>query len=209
MSVLFCFRLRSTIPSPYRLMALSTLLMLLVMLPGATKAFVRSPASTLLLRRADSYSPSFRCPCAPMRTAATERKNSQEPLEEAFQEAASTSDLGSGGNSQAPASKTFPLSDTTQLDALRQENKALRAENDALHSAVAKGLVLESFEGNQDDMWCDELQGDSCPIEPAITFGEALRDRAAWLVGLLVLQSASGLILAHNEALLVRHPVST
>jgi len=58
-------------------------------------------------------------------------------------------------------------------------------------------------------MWCDELEDDACPVEPFVSFGEALRDRAYWLVGLLVLQSGSGIILAHNEALLANHPVST
>jgi hypothetical protein len=58
-------------------------------------------------------------------------------------------------------------------------------------------------------MWCDELEDGSCPVEPMISFTEALRDRALWLVGLLMLQSFSGIILAHNEGLLARHPVST
>jgi hypothetical protein len=58
-------------------------------------------------------------------------------------------------------------------------------------------------------MWCDELEDESCPVEPMISFTEALRDRALWLVGLLMLQSFSGIILAHNEGLLARHPVST
>lgn len=57
------------------------------------------------------------------------------------------------------------------------------------------------------DMWCDELDGDSCPIEPNLSFFAALRDRAYWLVGLLAFQSCSGFILARNEALLQNHPV--
>jgi hypothetical protein len=56
--------------------------------------------------------------------------------------------------------------------------------------------------------WCDELEDGQCPVEPFVSFGEALRDRAYWLVGLLVLQSCSGIILARNEALLANHPVS-
>lgn len=62
---------------------------------------------------------------------------------------------------------------------------------------------------DSDLMWCDELEDGQCPVEPAISFGEALRDRAYWLVGLLALQSCSGLILARNEALLENHPFST
>lgn len=48
---------------------------------------------------------------------------------------------------------------------------------------------------------------DECPVEPTVSFGEALRDRAYWLVGLLVMQSFSGIILSRNEALLADHPV--
>ena len=40
-----------------------------------------------------------------------------------------------------------------------------------------------------------------------VSFGEALRDRAYWLVGLLLMQSFSGIILSRNEALLADHPV--
>lgn len=58
-------------------------------------------------------------------------------------------------------------------------------------------------------LWCDALEtgDDSCPLEPTISFGAALRDRAYWLVGLLVMQSCSGLILSRNEALLANHPI--
>lgn len=48
---------------------------------------------------------------------------------------------------------------------------------------------------------------DQCPVEPTISFSEALRDRALWLVGLLLMQSFSGIILSRNEALLADHPV--
>lgn len=56
-------------------------------------------------------------------------------------------------------------------------------------------------------LWCDDLDEDSCPVEPTVSFGSALRDRAYWLVGLLVMQSCSGLILSRNEALLANHPI--
>jgi hypothetical protein len=58
-------------------------------------------------------------------------------------------------------------------------------------------------------LWCDalEMEDDSCPVEPTVSFGAALRDRAYWLVGLLVMQSCSGLILSRNEALLANHPI--
>ena len=85
-------------------------------------------------------------------------------------------------------------------------------------------IILETFEGERriaefndevdDDEECvlvyDEdtkMMSDGCPIEPNIGFGEALRDRATWLVGLLILQSLSGIILSRNELLLANHPV--
>lgn len=59
-----------------------------------------------------------------------------------------------------------------------------------------------------EELWCDVLDGtDQCPLEPSISFGQALRDRAYWLVGLLCFQSMSGIILSRNEALLADHPV--
>ena len=53
----------------------------------------------------------------------------------------------------------------------------------------------------------DVLADGSCPLEPDISFKDALKDRAKWLVGLLALQSMSGFILARNELLLQTHPV--
>ena len=54
---------------------------------------------------------------------------------------------------------------------------------------------------------CDEYNDGVCPIEPDLSFKAAFKDRAYWLVGLLALQSMSGLILARNEVLLQTHPV--
>ena len=56
---------------------------------------------------------------------------------------------------------------------------------------------------------CSDNQYDAftCPIEPDVSFGDALRDRAYWLCGLLAMQSLSGFILARNEVLLQNHPV--
>lgn len=58
-----------------------------------------------------------------------------------------------------------------------------------------------------EDSSCDEYDEDACPIEPNLSFTDALRDRAYWLVGLLAMQSMSGFILARNEELLQSHPV--
>ncbi len=118
---------------------------------------------------------------------------------------------------------------------LRRAVHQLESENKRLQEFTSR-IVIESFErqppqtehawyessslsslttnhdvpfGDQrdDTLWCDELDGDTCPIEPAISFVDAMQDRARWLVGLLILQSCSGFILSHNEALLDRHPV--
>jgi hypothetical protein len=116
---------------------------------------------------------------------------------------------------------------------LKQSLQQLELENDRLHKSSR--IVLENFEGegklrqvkekykdgselnlpgedpdiyNDPSLWCDELEDDACPLEPTVSFGQALRDRAYWLVGLLVLQSLSGIILSRNEALLDNHPFS-
>lgn len=120
-------------------------------------------------------------------------------------------------------------------DVLRNAISQLRLENESLQQQ--QKIVLETFEGegkirsamtewyevvDQDDVLVlgkdEEKQlvnatemgntfGGTCPVEPTITFQEALRDRAVWLVGLLMAQSASGVILSRNEALLANHPV--
>ena len=139
-------------------------------------------------------------------------------------------------HSSAPSSaeqNTRSMVQLSQVQTLQEENdqlraslKALQAENERLQaSSTTSRIVLENFEGefsghanqllNLTDVECaidddddDESEGHGCPVEPSVTFGEALRDRAVWLVGLLIFQSVSGIILANNEALLERHPVS-
>ena len=70
--------------------------------------------------------------------------------------------------------------------------------------------VLNSDEQRADSTATDEecliFDENACPIEPDVSFQDALRDRAYWLVGLLALQSMSGFILARNEELLQTHP---
>ena len=81
-------------------------------------------------------------------------------------------------------------------------------EGEGLFDSVGGSYALVNDDGIDDDeLWCDVLDGDECPIEPSISFGEALRDRAYWLVGLLIMQSLSGIILSRNELLLANHPV--
>ena len=57
------------------------------------------------------------------------------------------------------------------------------------------------------NQWTRSSTLDECPVEPNISFLDALKSRANWLVGLLALQSCSGFILARNEVLLQDHPV--
>ena len=118
---------------------------------------------------------------------------------------------------------------------LREALTRVEMENSRLHHEFDNRIVLEVFEGEGKQkqlseaeecsltLTGEEMLGDksavrsntadtleqgACPIEPDVSFGEALRDRAYWLVGLLILQSCSGIILAQNEALLTNHPVS-
>lgn len=94
----------------------------------------------------------------------------------------------------------------------------LEQENSRLKQELSTRIVIESFEGERlafpggldsnQEQWCDELDEDgACPVEPGISFGAALKDRSTWLVALLLMQSASGFILAKNEALLANHPM--
>lgn len=91
-------------------------------------------------------------------------------------------------------------------------NVAMGVSNGSTSVGASGGITMSEQEQQlsssiDDGLWCDDvLEDGTCPLEPNISFGEALRDRAYWLVGLLVLQSLSGIILARNEALLVNHP---
>ncbi|GAX14401.1 hypothetical protein FisN_11Hh140 [Fistulifera solaris] len=83
-------------------------------------------------------------------------------------------------------------------------------KRDLANSGDSVTLTAENMLGEEtylQDEECLLEDPDSCPIEPQIPFGEALRDRAFWLVGLLAMQSCSGFILANNEALLGNHPI--
>lgn len=120
-------------------------------------------------------------------------------------------------------SENFVLRDTIRQ--LEEENQKLKQRNkivletfegeslfrgddgSMLQVKPSTGITLTGDEIAQDELWCDELDGDQCPVEPSVSFGEALRDRAYWLVGLLIMQSFSGIILSRNEALLADHPV--
>jgi len=124
------------------------------------------------------------------------------------------------------------LSLGSRLNLLQQENQILRSTIEQLENSNQalenqRRIVIENFEGERaatDEPWwngdatvsvsiaeveeCEEPNEDgTCPLEPDVSFQDALRDRAYWLVGLLALQSMSGFILARNELLLQTHPI--
>ena len=73
--------------------------------------------------------------------------------------------------------------------------------------SMASNYETRSFIARREEEECTTYADGACPIEPDISFKDALKDRAVWLVGLLSLQSMSGFILARNEELLQTHPV--
>ena len=92
----------------------------------------------------------------------------------------------------------------------KKNNDNNNNDNDDDKTIVSVSLSGDTVDDSLTLLWCDELTADgddTCPIEPTISFLDAAKDRAYWLVGLLILQSCSGFILSHNEALLERHPV--
>lgn len=108
--------------------------------------------------------------------------------------------IGGGANGTISDSGMFSV-ESDNMDGIRTLGITLTEEEMV---GDVKTLVTDEDPAS---LWCDELDGDSCPVEPTISFGAALRDRAYWLVGLLVMQSCSGIILARNEALLANHPI--
>lgn len=112
-----------------------------------------------------------------------------------------------------------PRSISEKFNILQQENQILRSaikdlenQNQILESQ--RQIVIEQFEGERlfdavDAVEeCEDKNADgTCPIDPDVSFQDAFRDRAYWLVGLLAFQSMSGFILARNELLLQSHPV--
>lgn len=112
---------------------------------------------------------------------------------------------------------------------LTQQRTIADTTQQTIHDSVPyayeqQRIILEDFEGEltptsaeaEDDIceydedrnkWIPGNGVGECPIEPNISFADALKSRAYWLVGLLALQSCSGFILAKNELLLQNHPV--
>ena len=99
-----------------------------------------------------------------------------------------------------------PWSSTEQLS--RRDATDITDEDDELGlSEFPDGSTTDSDE--ECDLY-DTSTGrwnDRCPVDgPGVTFLDAMKSRALWLVGLLAFQSCSGFILARNEALLQDHP---
>jgi len=91
----------------------------------------------------------------------------------------------------------------------RRERRYTEPWDDVEGVADDDEIGLSSSSPETDDELCeyDGTNWGECPVEPDVTFASAVKSRAAWLVGLLALQSCSGFILAKNELLLQDHPV--
>jgi len=94
-----------------------------------------------------------------------------------------------------------------------EDNKNDDDEQLALSSSPSS---LSSFSSQGEDEVCEYDTNQNkwispageCPVDgPDVTFLDAMKSRAAWLVGLLAMQSCSGFILSRNELLLQDHPV--
>lgn len=94
-------------------------------------------------------------------------------------------------------------SDAMTAPEYEEEDESPATTTSTTNRQSAEDEVCEYNEQTQ--KWSTSL--DECPVEPNISFMDALKSRANWLVGLLALQSCSGFILARNEALLQDHPV--
>lgn len=88
-------------------------------------------------------------------------------------------------------------------------------QNERRYTEPPDNVIISALPTNADDDVCeyDETSNKwyssvgECPVEPNITFLDAMKSRAYWLCGLLALQSCSGFILSRNEVLLQDHPV--
>ena len=111
-----------------------------------------------------------------------------------------------------------------QLERVQRQNELLKQQQtstDATSQRVVhdpipheqQRIMLENFEGEPtpasqiavEDEICEYDEGQNkwipgngigeCPVEPNVSFIDALKSRAYWLVGLLAVQSCSGFIL--------------
>lgn len=86
------------------------------------------------------------------------------------------------------------------MSKLREKKLAVALENFGLNPS----LVVDMEEAH--DKTSSSVKNLICPLEPELTFVQALSDRGGWLIGLLIFQSCSSFILSANEELLRNHP---
>jgi cation transporter-like permease len=112
-----------------------------------------------------------------------------------------TDELLTGGGGSVGAGDGTSIGDDTTTYA------AAAVEDDDELGLVSSGLDEDELceYDDQSNKWTSGIG--ECPLEPNITFLDAMKSRAYWLVGLLALQSCSGFILSRNELLLQDHPV--
>lgn len=92
------------------------------------------------------------------------------------------------------------LKKSLDLSRLREKKLAMALENFGLNPS----LIIDVEEGH--DKTSFSVKSLTCPLEPQLTFFQALFDRGGWLIGLLIFQSCSSFILSANEELLRSHP---
>lgn len=97
----------------------------------------------------------------------------------------------------------------TTVTSLRQlldisRNREKKLSNALEDFGVNVSLVIDLETGGDKSSFAYSKY--SCPLEPQMTFFQALFDRGGWLIGLLVFQSCSSFILSANEGLLRNHP---
>jgi cation transporter-like permease len=139
----------------------------------------------------------------PFRTLTSARRISARPAAARCRPraAASVSDLGG-----LPLQEELAAA-RTRLAEMASANAALTHEVDALQALLAAGA--DDIDPMLADGMDDEcLIGETCEIgsETLPEFLTAYWNRVKWLVGLLVLQSASSIVLSNNQALVSAHP---
>lgn len=93
------------------------------------------------------------------------------------------------------------------LPAKKQSSEPPMSDLTADLAGVGSAPSSSTSLSTEDECSDNKYDAFTCPIEPDVSFGDALRDRAYWLCGLLAMQSLSGFILSRNEVLLQNHPV--
>ena len=105
-------------------------------------------------------------------------------------------EAGRGGAKRVGGTRKAKLSDTEEDDHHGHDSFA----DHELHPVNIDGSMVSSSATNEPEVIGNGVDGDT-------PFRDVVKDRAGWLVGLLVLQSCSSFILARNEALLESHLV--